>query len=338
MMNSLINLVKRQGYQSQDLSNGGLVEYWGYAVRVLPCENDPGTCEYFEAVYGGHEVGMLYTGVLCATLGGLLLLFAIFRHLWSPARASEVPMTSSLTDFEKSIPSWTSRVARSIGSAKRHYFLPESMGLIFGRTTRLQITILAVLTGYLAIFSFAGITYKAWRTPVKGYDDLYQTRSGLGPWSDRVGVLAYALTPFSVLLASRESILSQLTGIPYQSFNFLHRWLGYIIFLQSILHTIGWTLIEVVFYQPQPQVANKWIVQEYMVWGCVAIILIFIMFILTLPCTIRLTGYEFFRKSHYVLAMVCIGACWGHWKPLKAFSKYTPMGSHSSPNVLTVDQ
>ena len=32
-----------------------------------------------------------------------------------------------------------------------------------------------------------------------------------------------------------------------------------------------------------------------------------------------MTGYEFFRKAHYVLAMLYIGACWGHWKPLKVF-------------------
>jgi len=49
------------------------------------------------------------------------------------------------------------------------------------------------------------------------------TRTGLGGWSDRIGALAYALTPFTILLSNRESVLSLLTGIPYQHFNFLHR-------------------------------------------------------------------------------------------------------------------
>jgi ferric-chelate reductase len=74
-----------------------------------------------------------------------------------------------------------------------------------------------------------------------------------------------------------------------------------------------------IFYQPQPAVAEKWIKQEYMIWGCVAILLICIMAILATPWGIRATGYEFFRKAHYVLAMLYIGACWGHWQPLKAF-------------------
>ncbi|KAF2740582.1 ferric reductase transmembrane component 5 [Polyplosphaeria fusca] len=314
-------LVRRQGYQSQNTSSGSIIDYWGFAVRVFPCANDPGTCEYFDAVYGGHEVGILYTGILWATIGGILLIWAIGRHFWGRRRASET-VTHEYPAVETSpkvSSGGISRIARALSATRRAYFLPESLRFIFGRTTRLQLTVLAILTGYLAIWSFAGITYKSWITPVKGYDNLFQKRSSLGPWSDRIGVLAYAMTPLSVMLASRESILSQLTGIPYQSFNFLHRWLGYIIFVQSVLHTIGWTVIEVNYYQPQPQVAEKWIKQLYMIWGCVAMILIFILFLLATPWGIRLTGYEFFRKSHYVLAMVYIGACWGHWQPLKVF-------------------
>lgn len=315
-------LLRRQGYQSQDTSKGGLVEYWGFAVRVLPCANDPGTCEYFEAIYGGHERGMLYSGIIWATIGGILLVWAIGRHFWAPPRASESASSPSSKDHRAQAgAAGLRRLGNAAAATARRYALPESLRVVFGRTTRLQVLILALLAGYLAIFSFVGITYKTWITPVSGYDDLYQKRSWLGVWSDRIGVLAYALTPFSVMLASRESILSELTGVPYQSFNFLHRWLGWIIAIQSLVHTIGWTVIESVYYQPQPQVANKWIKQLYMIWGCVAIILLFILVLLATPWGIRLTGYEFFRKSHYVLAMVYIGACWGHWQPLKVFSK-----------------
>lgn len=41
--------------------------------------------------------------------------------------------------------------------------------------------------------------------------------------------------------------------------------------------------------------------------------------VLSTPWGIRLTGYEFFRKAHYILAMLYIGACWGHWEQLKVF-------------------
>src|SRR5690606_24413485 len=106
-------------------------------------------------------------------------------------------------------------------------------------------------------------SYQKWITPVSHDEHIgyFNTRTSLGPWSDRIGVLAYALTPLSILLATRESFLSVVTGVPYQNFNFLHRWLGYIIVVQSSLHTIGWCIIEIRLYQPQPQVAEEWIKQ-----------------------------------------------------------------------------
>ncbi|KAM6478401.1 hypothetical protein HDV62DRAFT_371530 [Trichoderma sp. SZMC 28011] len=40
---------------------------------------------------------------------------------------------------------------------------------------------------------------------------------------------------------------------------------------------------------------------------------------LSTTCAICLTGYEAFRKLHCSLAMVYIGACWGHWDNFKCF-------------------
>ncbi|KAI6081838.1 ferric reductase NAD binding domain-containing protein [Hypoxylon rubiginosum] len=296
-----------------------LEKHWGYVDRAVPCTNDAGSCAYLDQVYGSHDLSMVYSGILWAIIGGILLLWTIGRRVFTSPRADEVP--SGTVDAErvaKTI-SRRSRVRMTAESLIRRYLLPDSVRFIFGRTTRLQVLILAVLAAYLFIFSFAGIVYQTWITPIKNNPSLHNTRTSLGPWSDRVGVLAYALTPLSVMLSSRESILSMLTGVPYQSFNFLHRWLGYIIVIQGSLHTIGWTIVEVKLYQPQPKTAQEWIVQLYIIWGVVAQILLLMLFALSTPWGIRLTGYEFFRKSHYVLAMVYIGACWGHWVNLQCF-------------------
>ena len=53
-----------------------------------------------------------------------------------------------------------------------------------------------------------------------------------------------------------------------------------------------------------------------MIWGVVALVFITFLYVFSLRSVIRLTGYEFFRKSHYVVAMLYIGACWGHWSQL----------------------
>ncbi|KAK2062114.1 ferric reductase like transmembrane component [Colletotrichum caudatum] len=303
----------------QDFSDAASLEpHWGYSDRVVPCTNDAGSCAYLDVVYDSHDLGMLYSGILWILIGGILLVWAVGRRSLPSLSEEDVLRAALLEDSPRS-KSFNNRLRQAISSGMNRYLLPDFIRPIFGRTTRLQVLILAVLSGYLLIFSFVGIVYNTWITPVKNMPGVYNTRVSLGPWADRIGILAYALTPLSVLFASRESILSLLTGIPYQNFNFLHRWVGYIIVIQSVMHTIGWLVIEVRLYQPQPKVAVEWITQLYMIWGCIALLFIMALYVLSLPPVIRLTGYEFFRKSHYILAMLYVGACIGHWKNLECF-------------------
>jgi predicted ferric reductase len=156
------------------------------------------------------------------------------------------------------------------------------------------------------LYRLIGITYKTWRTPIKD-SNLFNTRSGIGGFADRIGAFAFALTPLTIALCARDSVLSILTSIPYQSFNFLHRWTGRIILVQSFVHCIIWTIVEGYLYQPQPKVYVTWIKQEYMIWGIVAQSFIFFLFVFSLRPVIRWTGYEFFRKSHFVVAILYIG-------------------------------
>jgi predicted ferric reductase len=156
------------------------------------------------------------------------------------------------------------------------------------------------------LYRLIGITYKTWRTPIKD-SNLFNTRSGIGGFADRIGAFAFALTPLTIALCARDSVLSILTSIPYQSFNFLHRWTGRIILVQSFVHCIIWTIVEGYLYQPQPKVYVTWIKQEYMIWGIIAQSFIFFLFVFSLRPVIRWTGYEFFRKSHFVVAILYIG-------------------------------
>ncbi|PWN28676.1 hypothetical protein BDZ90DRAFT_231641 [Jaminaea rosea] len=306
----------------QNFSDAATLEpHWGYAMRALPCKNDAGSCEYLDVVYHAHDVGMLYVGILWASIAGVLLLWAVWRQ--SSRSSTGGPAYGRLADDEdgtRPIPSQRRPLLSPlITFTRRHLLQRNPLPSIFGNASRLQLLILAVLLGYLTLFTFLGITYKTWTTPVKAQPGLYQTRSSLGPWSDRLGVLAFALLPFSILLASRESVLSLVTGVPYQHFNFLHRWLGHVIFAQSLLHTIGWCIVELRLYQPQPSVGSAWVKQKYIIYGLVAMGLLLVLWVSALPFVIRRTGYEVFRKAHYLLAMLFIGGCWGHWKQLECF-------------------
>jgi hypothetical protein len=251
-----------------------LEPHWGYFERVKPCVNDNSTCEYLDVVYHMHDVSMLYTFIFWAVVGVILAIWLAVRLLaprsrtWRAATDEEAGQVKSGIFY---------RSYRALGASRRRRLLPEGLPSIFGHSSRLQVTILAILLGYLIIFSYVasdlpspniteiyslvGVVYKTWITPIKN-TTLHNTRVGLGPWGDRIGALAYALTPFTVALSTRESILSLITGVPYQHFNFLHRWTGRIIYIQSILHTLAWTVVEGRLYQPQPKVYRNFIKEQ----------------------------------------------------------------------------
>ncbi|KAK0365990.1 hypothetical protein LTR91_023600 [Friedmanniomyces endolithicus] len=300
------HLINARHLQDPNAANTTLKHYWGYPSRVLPCTKDTGTCEYLDAIYSMHETSMRYTFILWAALLGIAVVWLFIRG-W---RIDEHEKRSS-GPFESA---W-----RHLALAKRRWLSTDitskPLQHLFGHVSRLQILILAILLAYLLLFSLIGITYRTWLTPIPASPH-HNTRTTLGGFADRLGALAYALTPFTFLLAMRESVLSLVTGVPYQHFNFLHRWTGRVIFVQAVLHTVAWTVVEGRLYQPQPGVYREFVSQQYIVFGVVAMGVITLMLVLSTKTAIRWFGYEVFRIGHWGLAVVCLGACWGHWDKL----------------------
>lgn len=307
----------------QNFTDGSSTEpHWGYADRIVPCTSDAGSCEYLDVVYHSHDLSMLYTGIFWSSILGILFLWGLGRRVF-PSRTRDearVALTPGRTEAQDGVVGLggVDKVKRTVASFRRRYLLSDFSPRLVGHVSRLQVTVLLILAAYLAVLSFIGIAYQTWVTPVKN-SDLHNTRTSLGPFADRIGVLAYALTPLSILLASRESLLSLVTGVPYQSFMFLHRWVGYIIVVQSVVHTVGWVVVEAALYQPQPSSWDSVAGELYVQWGFVALGLLLLLWALATPWGIRATGYEFFRKAHYVLAMVYVGAVIGHWQQLRCF-------------------
>lgn len=307
-----------QNFSDADASN--IEPHWGYADRILPCTNDAGSCEYLDVIYHSHDLSMLYTGIFWASILAILLLWGVGRRIFPSRPPVEVLLSpAKLEAYQGRQSGGVGRLTRTLSSLRRRFFLPDFSPRLLGHVTRLQVTVLLILSAYLLVLSFIGITYKTWITPVSSSPGLYNTRSSIGPFADRIGVLAYALTPLSILLASRESLLSLFTGIPYQSFMFLHRWTGYIILIQSSVHTLGWIVVEAKLYQPQPSTWYSLVGELYIQWGFVALAVLVLLWMLATPWGIKLTGYEVFRKAHYCLAMVYVGAVIGHWEQLQCF-------------------
>lgn len=130
-----------------------LIPHWGYVDRVYPCTNDAGTCEYLDAVYWMHDISMLYTFIMWMALAGIFALWILFRCM-KPANIPTVSKTGEQLSCSTSdsIDNAFYRGTRAFAASTRRYLLPESSIRYFGHVTRLQLLILAILVGYLAIF------------------------------------------------------------------------------------------------------------------------------------------------------------------------------------------
>lgn len=68
-----------------------------------------------------------------------------------------------------------------------------------------------------------------------------QYASGL---TDRTGIMAIGSTPLVILLAGRNSPVAALTGASYSTLQIYHRWVARMTFLNGLLHTLGYSMLE----------------------------------------------------------------------------------------------
>ena len=90
----------------------------------------------------------------------------------------------------------------------------------------------------LTVVFFAILTFAA--RPYYRHHEAY----GSPPIAIRTGALAFACTPILIALGGKANVITLLTGISHEKLNVLHRWIGYIILVLSLVHTIPF------FYQP----------------------------------------------------------------------------------------
>lgn len=119
-----------------------MVPHWGYADEPLPCESDAGTCRYLNGVYVMHDLSMKYSFILWGVLLGIAVVWVTLRG-WR--MGGPLQRVGGVID----------KVCDSLERAKRRWLLKDApLPYFFGRTTRLQVSILAIMLGYLLIFSY----------------------------------------------------------------------------------------------------------------------------------------------------------------------------------------
>ena len=68
---------------------------------------------------------------------------------------------------------------------------------------------------------------------------------GSPPMAIRAGMIAVATMPWIIALSMKANLISVMTGIGHERLNVLHRWLGYICLVLSIIHTVPFYITPV---------------------------------------------------------------------------------------------
>ncbi|KAK3357315.1 ferric reductase like transmembrane component-domain-containing protein [Lasiosphaeria hispida] len=127
---------------------------------------------------------------------------------------------------------------------------------------------------------------------------------------NRTGVLSVVNMIPLFLMAGRNNPLIKLIGMSFDTFNLLHRWLGRIVILEAVAHTLAFlvsnastsswgTAFQTVFRVP------------YMLWGFVATCA-FVIIGIQASSIFRHAYYETFKIVHIILAIVSVLGLWYH--------------------------
>ncbi|PWW75021.1 hypothetical protein C7212DRAFT_282248 [Tuber magnatum] len=136
------------------------------------------------------------------------------------------------------------------------------------------------------------------------------TTSMLGEVRNRTGVLAAANMVPLFLLAGRNNPLIQLMGIPFDTYNLIHRWLGRIVVLEAIAHTSCWAAAKAM-KSGWEVVAKAINASPFIRFGFTSVVC-FLFLILHSPSALRHAFYETFLVLHIMAAALAVIALYYH--------------------------
>ncbi|AEO69177.1 d7b3b970-aa88-4140-93ef-6368a989957b [Thermothielavioides terrestris] len=127
---------------------------------------------------------------------------------------------------------------------------------------------------------------------------------------NRTGVLATVNMIPLFLMAGRNNPLIPLLGISFDTFNLLHRWLGRIVILEALAHTLAFLIGDASTAGWNAAFQTVFRVQ-YMMWGFIATCAMVVIGIQA-ASIFRHAYYETFKLAHIALAIVAVLGLWYH--------------------------
>lgn len=126
----------------------------------------------------------------------------------------------------------------------------------------------------------------------------------------RSGVLAVINMIALILLAGRNNPLISWLKVSFDTYNLLHRWMGRIVILESIVHTVAW-LINELATEGTAGIKTKMGNDPFIQYGFVGTFaMVFLLF--STPSIVRHAFYETFLTAHIIFAIVAIIGIYVH--------------------------
>lgn len=135
-----------------------------------------------------------------------------------------------------------------------------------------------------------------------------------GVLRNRTGILAVMNMVPLFLLAGRNNPLIWLLDISYDTFNLVHRWIGRIVVLEALAHTLAWTVSRV--RESGWTVVGEAMQHSQLIMTGTIGMAAFLCLFLQSPSIVRHAYYEVFLHAHFLLALAAVVAVWIHLNTL----------------------
>ncbi|CAE6533149.1 unnamed protein product [Rhizoctonia solani] len=210
-------------------------------------------------------------------------------ELSAPALSSTTHVGSTPTIKARLI---ASNQTRNSGKPPAHIpslrsFVPSAGKLLDYHVMGYNIRQLLILSAYLAVICIAMF---------------YQSNPRSN--TNRAGFLVMSQMPIAFALGTKNSVITILTGISYEKLNFVHRWVGQLMFLASLFHFVGKLVIFTRLNIMSAEVSEH-------TWGIVAFSALSLLAVGSHPW-FRARVYGLFFYSHIIGLIAFMIGMWKH--------------------------
>ncbi|KAI2778104.1 ferric reductase like transmembrane component-domain-containing protein [Daldinia loculata] len=126
----------------------------------------------------------------------------------------------------------------------------------------------------------------------------------------RSGTLALVNMVPLIIMAGRNNPLIGLLRVSFDTYNLLHRWMGRMVVIEAVIHTIAWAVVAAAA-DGYDGMNYRLIHDPFLASGFAGTIALFILFFLSLS-PVRHAFYETFLSFHIILAFIIFAMTWVH--------------------------